>query len=75
MIASCNDPSFSSDPISWEASKIENEQQEISMSVLSLYFKNDLVGIAFFDAESKLIRIMEDVEESNSLAIVSQRTF
>jgi hypothetical protein len=75
MNASFNDPSIPSDPISWEASRNSDEQQDIPLSVLSVYFKNDLVGIAFYDGESKLIRIMEDVEESNSLTIVSQRTF
>lgn len=44
-----------------------------SKSTLAAYFKADLVGIAFFDSDSNLIRIMEDVEESNSFDIISQR--
>lgn len=76
MLSSCNESSSWSDQISWEASKTGNElQEETSISILSVYFKNEYIGISFYDVESRLIKIMEDVEETNSLSIVSQRMF
>ena len=45
-----------------------------SESIVAAFFAKGSVGIAFFEAESALIRIIEDIDESEAVRIIAQCT-
>lgn len=49
-----------------------NQHDQALPSVVSVCFRNGMMGAAFFEAESRLIRILEDIPEHDGTALISQ---